>query len=85
MIHRLDQCCTVARPWTELKVAGCETSGRQLPDDLDRDSVAVKPHMTSFSTNLVVSDADCFVMVLPTFRSMGRPGRGGVGKVVVVY
>ncbi len=48
-------------------------------------TVAVKPHMTSFSTNLVVSDADCFVMVLPTFRSMGRPGRGGVGKVVVVY
>ncbi len=26
-----DQCCTVARPWAEVTVAGCETSGRQLP------------------------------------------------------
>ena len=47
--------------------------------------MAVKPHMTSFATNLVVSDPDCFVTVLLTFRSMGRPGRAGEGKFAVVY
>lgn len=40
--------------------------------------------MTSFLTNLVVSDPDCFVMVLPTFRSMGRPGHADKGKVAVM-